>query len=66
VIDTSTDTVTITAAKHIELKAPEGDIRLQSKQVLIAASEGAEITADKMTIGVKHSLALKGDPIDLN
>jgi len=66
VIDTSTDTVTITAARNIELEAPEGNIRLQSKQVLIAASERAEITADTMTIGAKHSLALKGDPIDLN
>ena len=66
VIDTKDDTVTITAGKHIVLEAPEGDIRLNAKQVLIAASKRADIKADSMKVAVKGSLALKGDPIDLN
>jgi uncharacterized protein involved in type VI secretion and phage assembly len=66
VIDTSTDTVTITADKNIVLEAPQGDIRLNAKQVVIEASGRADIKADSMTIAVKNSLALKGDPIDLN
>ena len=66
VIDTSADTVTITAGKHIVLEAPQGDIRLNANQVLIAASKRAEVKADTMKIAVKGSLALKGDPIDLN
>ena len=66
VIDTSADTVTITAGKNIVLEAPQGDIRLNAKQVLIAASKRADIKADTMGIAVKGGLALKGDPIDLN
>jgi uncharacterized protein (DUF2345 family) len=66
VIDTSADTVTITADKNIVLEAPQGDIRLNAKQVMIEASGRADIKADSMTIAVKNSLALKGDPIDLN
>jgi uncharacterized protein involved in type VI secretion and phage assembly len=66
VIDTSADTVTITAGKNIVLEAPKGDIRLNAKQVLIAASKRADIKADTMKIAAQGSLALKGDPIDLN
>jgi hypothetical protein len=33
---------------------------------VIEASGRADIKADSMTIAVKNSLALKGDPIDLN
>ena len=66
VIDTSTDTVTITADKNIVLEAAKGDIRLNAKQVLIEASQRADIKADTMRIAVQGSLALKGDPIDLN
>jgi len=66
VIDTSGDTVTITAGKNIVLEAPEGDIRLKAKQVLIAASKRADIKADTMKIAAQGSLALKGETIDLN
>ena len=66
VIDTKTDTVTITADKNIVLEAPQGDIRLNAKQVAIEASGNADIKAKTMTIAVQGSLALKGDPIDLN
>jgi uncharacterized protein involved in type VI secretion and phage assembly len=66
VIDTSADTVTITAGRNIVLEAPQGDIRLSAKQVLIAASGHADIKADTMKVAVQGSLALKGDPIDLN
>jgi uncharacterized protein involved in type VI secretion and phage assembly len=66
VIDTSTDTVTITANKNIELSAPNGDIRLHGKQVAIDASGKADITASSMTIATQGSLALKGATIDLN
>jgi uncharacterized protein involved in type VI secretion and phage assembly len=66
VIDTSTDSVTITADKNIVLEAPQGDISLKAKQVLIAASGRAEMKADTMTIAVNGNLALKGDSIDLN
>jgi len=66
VIDTSTDTITIAAGKNIVLEAPNGDIRLDANQVLIAASKGADIKADTMTIAVQRRLALTGDPIDLN
>jgi uncharacterized protein involved in type VI secretion and phage assembly len=66
VIDTSTDTVTITADKDIVLEAPRGDIRLNARQVLIAASKRADIKADTMRIAAQGSLALQGDPIDLN
>jgi len=66
VIDTSTDTVTITAGKNIVLEAPQGDIRLNARQVVIQASGRADIKADAMTIAAQGSLALKGDPIDLN
>ena len=66
VIDTSADTVTITADKNIVFDAPKGEIRLSARQVLIAASGHAGITADTMTVAVQGSLALKGDPIDLN
>jgi uncharacterized protein involved in type VI secretion and phage assembly len=66
VIDTSADTVTISAGKHIVLEAPQGDIRLTARQVLIEAAGRAEVKADAMKVAVKGSLALKGDPIDLN
>jgi uncharacterized protein involved in type VI secretion and phage assembly len=66
VIDTKNDTVTITADKNIVLEAPQGDICLRAKQVLIAASQHAEIKADTMAIKVQGSLALKGGTIDLN
>jgi uncharacterized protein involved in type VI secretion and phage assembly len=66
VIDTSGETVTITAGKHIVLDAPQGDIRLNARQVLIAATKRADIKADTMRIAVQGSLAVKGDPIDLN
>ncbi len=66
VIDTKTDTVTITAGKNIVLEAPEGDIRLIAKQVLIAASKRADIKTDTMKIAAQGSLALKGETIDLN
>ena len=66
VIDTKNDTVTITADKNIVLEAPKGDICLRAKQVLIAASQHAEIKADTMAIKVQGSLALKGGTIDLN
>ena len=66
VIDTSTDTVTITADKNIVLEAPNGDIRLGAKQVLIAARQRADINADTMTIAAQGSLALNGATIDLN
>ena len=66
VIDTSTDTVTITADKNIVLEAPQGDIRLTAKQVLIAASKRADIKGDTMTIAMQGSLVLKGESIDLN
>jgi uncharacterized protein (DUF2345 family) len=66
VIDTKTDTVTITANKHIVLEAPQGDIRLKAKQVAIEASGSADIKADTMKIAVTGHLALKGDQIDLN
>jgi uncharacterized protein involved in type VI secretion and phage assembly len=64
--DGKTDTVTITADKNIVLEAPEGDIRLEAKQVLIAASKRADIKADTMKIAAQGSLALKGETIDLN
>ena len=66
VIDTKTDTVTITAGKHLVLEAPQGDIRLKAKQVAIEASGSADIKADSMKIAVTGHLALKGDQIDLN
>jgi uncharacterized protein involved in type VI secretion and phage assembly len=66
VIDTSTDTVTIRADKNIVLEAPQGDICLNARQVRITASQRADIKADTMRIAVQGSLALKGDPIDLN
>jgi uncharacterized protein involved in type VI secretion and phage assembly len=66
VIDTSTDTVTITADKNIVLEAPQGDICLNAKQVRITASGRADIKADSMTIKTQGSLVLKGETIDLN
>jgi uncharacterized protein involved in type VI secretion and phage assembly len=66
VIDTKSDTVTITADKNIVLEAPQGDIRLTAKQVAIEASQRADIKADTMAIKIQGSLALKGETIDLN
>ncbi len=66
VIDTGSDTVTITADKNIVLEAPQGEIHLNARKVLIEAAESAAIKADSMQIAVKGSLALQGDPIDLN
>jgi len=66
VIDTGANTITITADRNIVLDAPHGDIRLNARQVLIAASGRAEVKADAMTIAAQGSLALKGESIDLN
>jgi uncharacterized protein involved in type VI secretion and phage assembly len=66
VIDTKTETVTITAKKHIVLEAPQGDIRLAAKQVAIEASGSADLKADSMKIAATGHLVLKGDQIDLN
>ena len=66
VIDTKTDTVTITAGKHLVLEAPQGDIRLHAEKVAIEASGNADIKAKTMTVAVQNGLALKGNPTDLN
>jgi uncharacterized protein involved in type VI secretion and phage assembly len=66
VIDTEHDTVTITAAKHIVLEAPDGDIQLKSKNLVLECSADARITARAMTLTAQGKLDLHGEPIDLN
>lgn len=69
VIDTKSNTVTITAAKDIKLAAPDGAIELKAKTLTLTATGKATLGAgsDGMELAAKGgNLKLSGKEIDLN
>jgi uncharacterized protein involved in type VI secretion and phage assembly len=66
IVDTGRDSVIITAAKDIVLEAPQGDIRMQSKNFTLEAAGEVRLSAEQMALSAKRKLDVHGNPIDLN
>lgn len=68
VIDTSDNTITISADMNIELAAPNGSITLSAKKIAISATVDAEIKAGNggVTLRSDGNVTVKGQAINLN
>jgi len=67
VIDTATNSITITAEKDITLAAPKGTIRITAQTVEIAASKSGTLTAGgDMTVRADGDLTVKGQTVNIN
>jgi uncharacterized protein involved in type VI secretion and phage assembly len=67
VIDTKTNSITITADKDIVLAAPNGEIRLTAKTIAIGSSESGEVTAGTtMTVQAEADLTVLGKTVNIN
>jgi uncharacterized protein involved in type VI secretion and phage assembly len=67
VIDTATNTITITADQDIVLAAPNGAIKLDAKTIITRSAEKTEIRAGKaMEVVAQSHLKLAGQDVDIN
>jgi uncharacterized protein involved in type VI secretion and phage assembly len=67
VIDTPTNSITITAAKDITLSAPKGIIKLDAKSININSSFNTKIDAGaEMAISASTTISVSGEMINLN
>jgi uncharacterized protein involved in type VI secretion and phage assembly len=66
-IDTTANTITITSNKDIVLKAPEGKISLQSKEIEVKSTAVAKIEAgSEMTLKASGTMTVKGSAVNIN
>ena len=66
-IDTATNSVTITADKDIVLAAPKGTIRLAAKTIDIESSDASELTAGTtMKVHADADLTVSGKTVNIN
>ena len=66
VIDTAANAVTVSAETRVVLSAPNGDVRIEAKQLSIAADNAKVDVKDGLAIHAGGALELKGKTIDLN
>jgi len=67
VIDTRENTITITTDKDIVLKAPQGKISLDSKEIEIKSSAAIKVDAgSEMKVTASATLTLKGATVNIN
>jgi uncharacterized protein involved in type VI secretion and phage assembly len=67
VIDTPTNSITITAAKDITLSAPKGTIKLDARNININSSLNTKIDAGtEMNISASTTISVSGEMINLN
>ncbi|HEY9728560.1 MAG TPA: phage baseplate assembly protein V, partial [Chroococcales cyanobacterium] len=67
VIDTPTNSITITAAKDITLSAPKGTIKLDARSININSSLNTKIDAGtEMNISASTTISVSGEMINLN
>lgn len=67
VIDTPTNSITISAAKDITLSAPKGTIKLDARSIDINSSFNTKIDAGaEMTISASTTISVSGEMINLN
>jgi uncharacterized protein involved in type VI secretion and phage assembly len=67
VIDTKEKTITITAEKDIVLKAPQGKISLDSKEIEIKSTAAAKVEAgSEMTLQASATMTVKGATVNIN
>lgn len=67
VIDTSENTITVTADKDITLSAPQGTITLDGENVAIKASADIKVEAGgKVDVSASAAMKIKGATVDIN
>lgn len=67
VIDSSSDTITISTDKDIQLKAPQGKILLEGQEVEIKSSAAAKIEAGStLDINASGTLNINGATVNIN
>ena len=67
VIDTKSDTITITSGKDIVLAAPEGTVRLAAKKIEIESSAETKIKAGAgMDVKATKTLNVAGSTVNIN
>jgi uncharacterized protein involved in type VI secretion and phage assembly len=67
VIDAKENTITITSDKDIVLKASQGKISLQSKEIEVKSTAAAKIQAgSEMTMQASGSMTVKGSTVNIN
>jgi len=67
VIDAKENTITITADKDIVLKAPQGKISLESKEIELKSSAAAKVEAgSEMTLKASATMTVKGATVNIN
>src|SRR5438128_86054 len=67
VIDTKQNTITITADKDILLKAPQGKISLDGKELEIKSSAAAKVEAgSEMNLKASGTMTVKGATVNIN
>ena len=67
VIDTKQNTITITADKDILLKAPQGKISLDGKEIEIKSSAAAKVEAgSEMNLKASGTMTVKGATVNIN
>ena len=67
VVDTAANTITLTSGKDIQLKAPQGKIRLEAQEVQIGSSADTKVEASgSLTVQASGTLTLKGSTVMIN